>query len=103
MPWPTSALDFDGAPVQPHQLLDQRQPDARPFMSPRTGALDAVEPLKNVRELLLGDARTGVADDQPRPIRLPCSSDTSISPSSVNLKAFETRFRTIFSHMSRST
>ena len=30
-------------------------------------------------------------------------SVTSISPSSVNLKAFDSRFRTIFSHMSRST
>ena len=74
--------------------------------SPRAcapGALDAMEPLEEPGQLVGRDARPGVLDPQRDQRPLPARSDTAIRPSSVNLNALERRFRTIFSHMSRST
>ena len=69
------ALDLNGAGVQPHRLLDQGEPDARPLMSPRAGPpLNAVKPLENMRELFLRDSRAGVADNEPRCIRFPAQA-----------------------------
>ena len=49
------------------------------------------------------DADAGVADREHRASSLAPQSSRRSRPRSVNLKAFERRLRTIFSHMSRST
>ncbi len=59
------ALDFHRAAVQPRQLLHEREADAAALEGPGAGVLDAVEPLEEVRQLLGGDARPGVAHGQP--------------------------------------
>ena len=92
------------AAVQLDQLLHQREPDAAAF-----DACGRARPRRG------GSARTGAAARRPEcrcRCRAPSSSadavragrsSTAISPSKVNLNALESRLRTIFSHMSRST
>ena len=66
--------------------------------------LDAVEALEQSRQLVRRDAGAGVAHRRARHARRRAGAAlTAISPSNVNLKALESRLRTIFSHMSRST
>ena len=72
--------------MQPDQLVDHRQADARPFVSSAAGAFDAVETLEE-----LGDV-----------VRV-LESVTVMAPWNVNLRAFESRFITICSHIARST
>ena len=88
--------------VQFDQFLDQRKADARPFMCAPARTFDTMEPVED----------SGTSDSgMPVPVSLmrttanAPSANTSIlrPPSSVNLKAFETRLRTIFSHISWST
>ena len=91
------------AAVQPHQLVHQRQADPRAFVRARARA-----------RARGGSARTGAAA-RARECRCRCRatasstcsprtpSVTAIEPSNVNLNAFDSRLRTIFSHMSRST
>ena len=71
----------------------------RAFVAAAACAFDALEALEDPRQLLGGDARARVAhrelERSPGARRL-----TPISPSNVNLNAFESRLRTIFSHMS---
>ena len=60
------------AAVQPHQIVDQREADARALVGPRAGALDAVEPLEQPRDVGPGDADAGVTHrqrDLDRPTR----------------------------------
>ena len=76
-------------------------PDA--LVRARARALDAVEALEDVRQLLLAGSRPVSRDRQLDACRRACRSATAIAPSNVNLNAFESRLRTIFSHMSRST
>ena len=97
------ALGHDGSAVQLHQLLHQREADARAFVGPR-----------RARPRRGGSARTRAAarpPESPTPVSstvsttLPCSlrsaASHEITPRrSVNLNAFESRFRTIFSHIS---
>jgi hypothetical protein len=54
------------ATVEVHELLDERQPDARAFVATRAGALDPVKPFEQAREIVLGDARAGVRDLEAR-------------------------------------
>ena len=82
---------------------DQREADAGALVGARRG-----RPRRD------GSARTGAAARR-RGCRCPCraprarrvagarAARTRISPSNVNLNAFERRLRTIFSHISRST
>ena len=100
---PDDALGGDGAAVQLDQLLHQRQPDAAAFVGAAPRVLDPVEPLEQPGHLLGGDARAGVPHPQFGAASPARRSVTAISPSKVNLKALESRLRTIFSHMSRST
>ena len=97
------ALDRDRAAVQPDQLLHQRQADAGALVGAAARALDAVEALEQLRQLVGRDAGAGVAAPSARRAPSASRSATAISPSKVNLKAFESRLRTIFSHISRST
>ena len=90
--------------MQLDQLLHQRQADAGALVRAAARALDAVEALEQARQLVRRDADAGVADRQfQRASPSLARSATAISPSNVNLKAFESRLRTIFSHISRST
>ena len=52
-------------------------------------ALDPMEALEDVRELVLGDAHAGVASRRARSTDHRCRSVTTILPSSVNLKALD--------------
>ena len=97
------ALGFDRAAVQLHQFLHQGQPDAAAFVGRPRGTFDAVEPLEKPGQLLGGDADAGVPHAQLGRSGPPAAARPRSRPRSVNLKALETRFRTIFSHMSRST
>ena len=91
------------AAVQLHQLVHQGQADAGALDRARAGVLHPAEPLEDVGERVGRDAAPGIAHGQGDAARPAVLSATRISPSKVNLKALETRFRTIFSHMSRST
>ncbi len=54
----------DRAAMQPHQLLDQRQPDAGAFEAAALHALDAVEALEHFRQFRFGNAAARVAHRQ---------------------------------------
>ena len=71
-------------------------------MRPRLRPLDAVEPLEQARQLSAG-MPVPVSATVSTTVRSCARSATAIPPSNVNLNAFESRLRTIFSHMSRST
>ena len=96
------ALGPDRAAVQPDQLLHQGQADPRP---------SCVRPRAPSTRWNRSKSRGISSAGMPVPVSRTDSStadpaarsETAISPSRVNLKALETRFRTIFSHMSRST
>ena len=53
-------------PCSVRELGDQRQADAGPLEGPRPRPVDPVEPLEEVRQLVLGDAGPGVGDLQDR-------------------------------------
>ena len=57
--------------MQPDQLIHQRQADAGAFQGAAALALDAVEPVEDVRQFGLRNADAGVADGQHRrwPVR----------------------------------
>ena len=50
--------------MQPNELLNQRQPDARAFVRPRPATLGPIEALEEMRNLLGGDPGAGIADRQ---------------------------------------
>ena len=60
----------DAPSVEAHQVADQREPDARPLVGPRTSAEHPVEALEEPGELVLGDAGTGVAHREHRLVPL---------------------------------
>src|SRR5205085_9939825 len=55
-PSPQCAVDAERTPVSEHDVLDDRQPEARASELPRASAVDAVEALRQSRDVLLGDA-----------------------------------------------
>ena len=63
----------------------------------------AVEALEDARQLALGNADAGVRHGRARRARPRRAARRAMRPSNVNLNAFDSRLRTIFSHISRST
>ena len=61
----------DVAAVETSQFLDERQPDARPFMRARPTVLDAVEALEHAGQVCLGNANAGVGHLQLDAIAAP--------------------------------
>ena len=102
LPRPTSLVAWTSPTVEADQLPHEREADAGALVAPPARALDPVEALEDPRELLGGIptpvSRTSSARWSPHR-----QAQIAISPSNVNLNAFETRLRTIFSHISRST
>lgn len=92
--------------MKPHQLLNKGEAEAGALLRTVALPLDTAKPLKNPRQLTFGNA-------EPMPVSRTTSSAavrsgavrivTETSPVSVYLNAFDTRLRTIFSHISRST
>ena len=54
------ALDRDLPPVQPHQLVDERQADPGALVGPRPRPGHAVEALEDVRQMFRWDADSGI-------------------------------------------
>ena len=69
------ARDRDGAAVKPHQLLHQRQPDARALVRARPRVLHAMEALEHPRQIRLGDPDAGVADAELDTVAVPRERD----------------------------
>ena len=104
VPRPSSLCDVDRAAVQLDQLLHQRETDARAFVRAAARAFDAVKALEDARQLVAAGCRCRCrCTVQHRRGGDALQTDADLAPRSVNLNAFETRLRTIFSHMSRST
>ena len=103
VPRPSWLVDRDAAAMQAGQLLDERQADARAFVGTGPAVLDAVEPLEHARQVGLRECRRRYRRREARRDRRAIAVRTAIRPSNVNLNAFDSRFRTIFSHISRST
>ena len=81
------------------------RPMPDPSMRARRRALDAVEALEHVRQLGARDAGCRCRAPAAR-LRHPALAQRArriVAAASVNLKAFDSRLRTIFSHISRST
>ena len=86
------------------QFLNQRQPNTAALVGAAARPFDPVEAFNQVRDVVFRNAGSGVPHRNRQAHRAPTGrNETSISPSNVNLNAFETKFRTIFSHISRST
>ena len=52
--------------MQLNQLLHQRKADAAAFVTPALRAFNAVKTLKQIGQLMWGDAGSGIADGQAR-------------------------------------
>ncbi len=78
-PAAVDTLDADLAAVELHQLPDERKSDARPLVGSRPAPLDAVEPLEDVRQLLLGNPGPGVADGQFCRVAVPSERDRDLA------------------------
>ena len=85
------------------QLLHQREADAGAFVGSAAGALDAGGSARRAAASPRAECRCRCRDRQLDAVVPRRASATAIVPSKVNLKAFESRLRTIFSHISRST
>ena len=89
-------------PCSRDQLLHQREADARALVGAARGPATRWKRSKS-----FGSSSAGMPVPVSRTVSSKCDAGsrslTSISPSKVNLKALETRLRTIFSHISRST
>jgi hypothetical protein len=61
-----SGLTFhrDSAPVKPHDFLHERETDAGSFNGSTFLAIDLVEPLKKLRQMVSGDAGTRIGDGE---------------------------------------
>ena len=68
----------------------------------RLRAFHAVKALEQARHFVCGDADARVGDFE-HGVRAVALQPTETWPASVNLNAFDSRLRTIFSHISRST
>ena len=93
------ADDVNAAIVKLYQFLDQGETDPGALDRAPACALHPVETLKQMRQLFGGYTRVTSAQ---RPSEDGLAA-MPISPSNVNLKAFEMRLSTTFSHMSAST
>ena len=104
-----AALDGDRAPLQLGQALADRESEARPAEPSRDRGVRLAERLEQPVDAVRRDADARVADrdvDFPaplsgRPATGPAATgrpetDTTTSPASVNLTAFERRLRTIW-------
>ena len=88
--------------MQLHEFLDQRQADARALV--RAACAPSTRWKRSNRRGTSVRRRRRRRCRRPRARRvIPCAQRTVTWPVSVNLKAFDSRLRTIFSHMSRST
>lgn len=95
------ALDADGAAVQLRTFLNECKLNPGTFVSSTTRAFDAMETGEYAGKFVFGNAYP--VSSTVRWKRSPASlSRTVMLRASVNLKAFETRLRTIVSHMSLS-
>ena len=88
--------------MQLDQFLHQREADSGSFDGAALGSGDPMESLENMRQLRFGNAGAGVPNRQFGMPSGTASATRSRCPSKVNFKAFESRLRTIFSHISRS-
>ncbi len=102
VPAPSVLSAVMAAAVQPDEFLDQRQADSAALGGAGLGGLDPVEPLEEPGHLGGRDADAGVGDAEDR-VAAVAATRTVIDPSKVNFSALDSRLRTTFSHMSRST
>ena len=89
-PWSTTSRSTRASPIPYPSCVRPRAPSTRWNRSKSRGIWSAGMPVP------VSCADSSTADPAAR-------SDTAMPPSKVYLNALETRFRTIFSHMSRST
>src|SRR5262249_41244149 len=78
-PAPFGARDRDGSPVEPYQLVDERQPDAGAFVGASFRVFDAMEPLEHVGQLGFGDTDAGVRDAQYGEVGLTLDRDPDLA------------------------
>ena len=103
VPLAERARRADGAAVQGDEFAHQREADARALVRAPGRALDAMEALEDALEILRRQCRRRCRARAARHGRRRPRSATRIEPWNVNLNAFDSRLRTIFSHISRST
>ena len=96
------AFDAQLAAVQLDELVHEREADARSLVTAPVQPLHTMEPLEDTRQLGLRNTRASIVNRKERP-SIPGGHRDDDAAVSVNLNAFDNRFRTIFSHMSRST
>ena len=84
------------------QFRDQCQSDAAAFVSPPARSFNTAKAFKEMGYLVFRNSCARIRHRQNE-LAVRCSAATRISPSNVDLSAFERRLKTIFSHISRST
>ena len=97
------AFHSNGAPVQPDKFLHEGQPDPGPFKGTALEIPYAMKSLEYLRQLRWRNADARIGDAQNGVTAAFLRSCTVTVPCKVNLNAFDSRFSTIFSHISRST
>ena len=89
--------------MQFDQFLNECQSDPCAFVRPGVDALDAMKAFEHPLEMLLGNSHAPVSRTCNSTAPSTGFSVSATSPSNVNFKALESRFKTTFSHISRST
>ena len=103
-PCPSALSTWIVAAVQRTSSRTSARPMPLPSKLRPPRAVDAMEALEEARQLVRPAMPVPVSRDrQHRRRRRRAAGATAMPPSSVNLNAFESRLRTIFSHISRST
>ena len=76
----------DGAAVQLHQVVDNREAEAEPAVRARRAGLSLAEAVEDVRKKLRADPRAGVADDDLR--RVVVLADCNVHPAALRREPY---------------
>ena len=87
------AAHVDVAAVQPHEIVDDRQPEPETAVAARRRAVGLAEAIEHVRQERAVDADAGVGDLDANAVADRSARDEMRPPAGVNLTAFDSRFQ----------
>ena len=99
---PYRAPRLDRSTMELDEFGHKRKADTGALLASSARALNPVEALENMWQFMIRNACSGILDRE-RGMFTPRTRVTVTLPSKVYLRALESRLKTTFSHISRST